>query len=233
MSDLPPRIKVVCEGPTDLVVIESALNSILPGREFELVLLQPETSEVGSGAGPFGGGWKGVRGWSLARREEAGSLRASSAMLQTDLFILHLDADVADEEEINCREDCPPPEATTNRLRGIVLAWLGEPDLPPRAVFCTPSKCTEAWVIAALYPGDRIVTSGKLECRDKVAGLLAGKPSSERLLRKKGKKKYDKDEDAYRARSGDFTSAWQTVRNTCTEANKFSHDVLVVMGTGG
>ncbi len=232
MSDLPPRIKVVCEGPTDLVVIESALNDILTGREFELVLLQPETSEVGSDAGPYGGGWKGVRGWSLARKEEAGSLRASSALLQTDLFILHLDADVADEKEVNCRKACPPPEDSTNALREVALTWLGESELPPRAVFCTPSKSTEAWVIAALYPNDGIVTSGKLECRDRPGGLLAGKPSSERLLRKKGRK-YAKDEDAYRARSDDFTSAWPAVCGLCTEAKRFSKDVVRVMGAAG
>lgn len=236
MSDLPPRIKVVCEGPTDLVVIESALNNILAGREFELVLLQPETSEVGSGAGPYGGGWKGVRGWSLAQKEEAGSLHASSAMLQTDLFILHLDADVADDKEVNCRVDCPPPHATTNRLRAVALTWLGEPDLPPRAVFCTPSKCTEAWVIAALYLGDKFVKAGTIECRDEPEALLAGKPADEKLLRrKKGKKahKYDKDEDAYRARAEDFKSAWPAVCGICTEAERFSKDVVTVMGAGG
>lgn len=229
MSELPPRVKVICEGPTDFIVIESALNSILAGREIELVLIQPESSRVGGDAGPYGGGWKGVRNWCQARVKEAGSLRASSAMLQTELFVLHVDADVADDKEIGCRKPCPPPHHTTDALRQIVLGWVNETILPDTAVFCTPSKNTETWVLAALYPADKIVVSGQLECRDQPEACMVGKPKKERLVRKKAGQ-YDKDEEAYRQRGKYFTAAWPSICKICTEARRFSKDIGRVLG---
>lgn len=42
MSD-PVRIALVSEGPTDLVVVGAAIDSMLDGRAFELRQLHPES----------------------------------------------------------------------------------------------------------------------------------------------------------------------------------------------
>ena len=56
MSD-PLRIALVAEGPTDGVVIESALRSMLDERPFVLKQVFPEGS---ISFGELGGGWIGV-----------------------------------------------------------------------------------------------------------------------------------------------------------------------------
>src|SRR5208283_5212656 len=129
---------------------------------FDLKLLQPEGSVAfmgGGDAGPFGGGWKGVYSWCLqAAQRGDGNLSRDPLFISYDLLVLHLDADVADEDPANqrvdpipslagvlpCARDCPPASATTHPLRRVLLSWAGETQAPRQTVLCTPSKSTEA-----------------------------------------------------------------------------------------
>jgi hypothetical protein len=155
-------------------------------------------------------------------------LRDSSAFLATDVLILHLDAEVADEGEISCSKPCPPPSDTTNELRKILLSWAGEEDLPNQTVLCTPSKNTEAWLFTALYPDNNIVRFNKIECRKNPELLLVGKP--ENLVRKKGRD-CKKETVNYQRIEGKLTKLWPVVREKCTEAERFSLDFLALSGT--
>ncbi len=174
MSSL--RIGLVAEGPTDFVVIEAALRSILGGdRPFVLNPLQPEGSAA---FGTLGTGWVGVYRWcKQATRSGHGRLGDFHLLFAThDLLILHLDADVAGKKyqdgnltpEANdgflpCEQACPPASATTDELRKILMSWCNESSTPPKVVVCTPSKSTEAWVVAAILPQDKAVEAG-IEC---------------------------------------------------------------------
>ena len=91
------RIGLVSEGITDYVVIHAAVRSILGDRAYDLKLLQPESSAFH--AGHFGGGWKGVSGWCGLVCQRNGGLAADIVLDTYDMLILHLDADVADENE--------------------------------------------------------------------------------------------------------------------------------------
>lgn len=64
------RVHLVCEGPTENVVIGTSLDHYLD--DFELIRIQPERSLFGGDQGPLGGGWKGVRGkpTRLVRRKQ-------------------------------------------------------------------------------------------------------------------------------------------------------------------
>jgi len=204
------RIALVAEGPTDGVVIESALRAILQGREFVFKQIFPEGSLV---FGVLGAGWGGVYRWChQSSQRGSGSLRGDSLVFQNfDLLILHLDADVAgfdyqDDEiipttfdlQLPCEEDCPPPSATTNALRLVLLSWCGEKTVPAKTVLCTPSKSTEAWVVASLFPNDIAVGKG-IECyRD---------PES-RLGQQKANNRIRKRKRDYEDRSKDFQLAW-------------------------
>jgi hypothetical protein len=216
----PSRFHLVCEGPTDRIVIEAAIRSLLGGSDFILTQIQPETSLFAGNAGPYGGGWKGVRSWCYSMVAESGRLRDSSALVFTDLLIIHIDADVADENEVSCAKTCPPASDTTNALRIILLEWAGEVTLPPKVVLCTPSKNTEAWVVAALYPNDKVV-SAAIECRANPEAILCAKPAAQKLVRRKGDR-YKKLEDRYKEKAANFTKAWGAVRNICSEAERFS-----------
>lgn len=77
MSD-PLRIALVAEGPTDAVVIEAALRSMLGGRSFVLKQVFPEDS---SAFGPMGTGWVGVYQGRAAELEQAWPRIAAPAAL--------------------------------------------------------------------------------------------------------------------------------------------------------
>ena len=68
--------------------------------------------------------------------------------------------------DLPCEQPCPPPEATTNVLRKVMLRWLGEAQVPAHCVLCTPSKSIEeTWVMAALFPTNKEVVKDSWECR--------------------------------------------------------------------
>jgi len=203
----PLRVALVAEGPTERVVIEAALASILRERPFILKQLQPEESLP---FGAIGTGWVGVYRWCRQAVARSGtSLRQDILYRAYDLLLLHLDGDVADEcyadgsiveavQDLPCSAACPPPAASTNPLRAVLLRWVGEPEVPPRTVLCTPSKSTEAWVVAALFPEDLAVERG-IECWPKPDLRLSQQPL-ERRIRKRV--------DDYQTRAADLRDAW-------------------------
>ncbi len=224
----PLRFALVAEGPTDKVVIEAAIGSLLGARPFILKQLQPEESLAFN---QLRGGWGGVYHWCRQAAARAGGALSHDPLFVTfDVLILHLDADVAEncyadggiEDSVNdlpCDRPCPPPDQTTNALRTVLLRWVGETQLPPKTVVSMPSKSTEAWVLSALYPEDSVVVSGTLECSPTPHLRLQAQPVQGRLV--PGGKKILK---MYRQRGPEICAAWPQVRVRCTEADRFSND---------
>lgn len=228
MSD-PLRIALVAEGPTDRIVVEAALRSILGARAFVLTQLQPEDSSV---FGPLGGGWGGVYKWcKQSARRGGGRLSGDRLVFQGyDLLLLHVDADVAAQKygdanvapegsdlPLPCEHACPPASATANALRAVLASWCGEVAAPPGTVFCVPSKSTEAWVVATLYPNDSAVQSG-IECHPDPETRLGVQPKRVRIAKTK------RD---YQRCSAAFEAAWTRIASAdaCGEALRF-HDEL-------
>ena len=89
MSNL--RVALIAEGPTDRVLVEAALRAILQ-RPFTVAQLQPEPTRP-----RFGAGWCGVFKWcrEFAARSYA-SLEEDPTLPGFDLFVIHLDSDVAE-----------------------------------------------------------------------------------------------------------------------------------------
>jgi hypothetical protein len=146
---------------------------------------------------------------------------------------LHLDAEVAGENYANagitdpvndlpCSKPCPPPEASTNALRDVMLRWIGEAHVPPKTVLCTPSMQTETWVLCALYPRVAVAIPGNLECFRTPDRRLQAQPQAGRLVRS-GKK----NRGMYQKRAGEVAQAWDQVRRNCSEAERFSSDLRV------
>ena len=217
------RIALVSEGITDYVVLKSAIESMLNGRSFILISLQPEGSVAFTGAGdagPLGGGWKGVHKWCVQSAVRGrGSLSGDPLFIRHDLLVLHLDADVAREdspsEGLPCEQPCPPPDATTIPLRAVMLSWLGETETPPQTVLCTPSKSTEAWVVAACFPGDSEVTKKSWECHPNPDSRLGQQPKSRR---------FSKSQADYEKRQLELQSRWPAIVANLSEAARFQHD---------
>lgn len=236
----PIRIALVAEGVTDYEVIFAAISSILGERSFILNLLQPEQSLAFTGAGnvgDMGGGWEGVYHWTLSLRNRAGKLSDDDAILAGhNIFVMHLDADVASQDPANyknrpypelsevlpCEENCPPPSATTDRLRKIMAGWLGEDVLPNFAVLCTPSKAIEAWVIPICCPGDENAKKTNWECRKDPANRLGQQPLATR---------FRKSQADYRIRRQQIENGWEKLIQRLTEANRFHKDLLATVNS--
>ncbi len=227
------RIALVGEGITDFEVLRAAIDCILKGRSFDLKLLQPEGSVAFAGrgnAGPLGGGWKGVYRWcKQAALRGGGSPSGDPLFLETDLLILHLDADVAGKDPANdpidpiqdllgllpCAQACPPARATTEALRLVMLSWVGENRTPTRTILCTPSKSTEAWVMAAFFPNDREMIRKGWECHEHPEGRLAQQPRAQRFSKRRAD---------YESRAPKMRDGWPAIAAKLSEAQRFHND---------
>ena len=230
MSEL--RVALVAEGPTDAIVIEAALKALL-ASPFVLTQLQPEPTHP-----KLGTGWGGVLRWCLefALRGHS-SLEDDPTLPDFDLFVLHVDADVTEyrysdvSPEIEtiaiergwpalpCSSPCPPPEGSVDEMRSRLLIWSGLDTTGPRTVFCVPSKAPEAWLVGALFDQGHTLLNN-LECNLRLESRLKALPRVERV-RKKTRE--------YRARSQEITQAWATVRQRCSQAERFSSEVLAAV----
>jgi hypothetical protein len=224
----PLRVALVAEGPTDKVVLRSALTSMLGGRNFIFRQLQPEESLP---FGPIGTGWAGVHKWCRQAVARAGGALGSDVLYDFyDILILQLDADVAEEtyangniqetvEDLPCFRPCPPPAASTNPLRQVLLRWAGETCAPPKTVLCTPSKSMEAWGVAALFPKDKAARNG-IECWPHPVDRLAQQPVSQRI---------QKRTEDYEKRFTELKDAWPGLAANLSEAQRFQSEFLAIV----
>lgn len=226
----PLRVAMVSEGITDFIVVGAAIEAILGSRSFDLTLIQPEGSValLGSGdAGQFGGGWKGVFRWC---QQSSQIPLTREILLQTyDLLVLHLDADVGTNQSegdwpfgLPCNMPCPPANAQTDALRGIVLNWLELGTQPPQMVFCTPSKSTETWMVWLFGDNDSELKRYRQtwECYSTPANRLSQLP---RHIR------FTKNEAAYRAKSSEITKNWPRLAGALSQAQRFETEFLAVL----
>jgi hypothetical protein len=224
MSEL--RVALVAEGPTDRTIIESALKAVL-GAPFVLTVLQPEATRP-----VMGGGWCGVFKWcrDFAARASA-SLEEDPILENFDLFILHLDADVAEMAyedggaavvgasqgllPLPCSRPCPPPSDAVDGIRKRLINWLGVATVGPRTVLCVPSKSSEAWLAAAVLPTDHAVLAG-IECDLHPEARLGQLPKDQRI---------QKSRRAYQEHAPTTKSQWPRVEAACSQALRFRNDV--------
>jgi hypothetical protein len=207
-------IRVVCEGPTDMVVIRSVVAAL--GIDAVITQIQPEDNS--NLLGDFGGGWKGVRAWCQDAVTQGG-LQVTLANAQA--LIVHVDADIAYDKELACAQPCPPAQDTANAVRSMVLEWLGVTSPPQGVVLCVPAMATEAWAFCALFPMAKEASA--IECRREPAALLV--PKKPKLVAKKGKR-YVKDPLAYEEVLEAFIAGWKgPIPQLCGEGARFLNEL--------
>ena len=224
------RIALVAEGATDVVVIEAALKAILV-EPFILTVLQPEATRPS-----VGGGWCGVFKWcrDFAARS-SDSLETDPTLPGFDLFIVHIDADVAGFADGNCGLDialqsvnlpplpcpqpCPPATAAADEVRQRVLAWLGLSQVGPHTVLCVPSKAIDAWMATAVLPATHAVLAG-VECNLRLEAHLGALTKSARIRKRR---------TDYQRHAVTVTSNWRDVCAICTQAARFETDIQMAI----
>lgn len=229
-----PRIALVAEGPTDLIIIEAVLKAILR-RPFILTRL-PDEKTLPS----LGTGWCGVLKWCLAFRQRGAiSLEADPTLQGFDLVIVHLDADVAHKSyadcnysalaeqcalpPLPCNQPCPPATGTAQALAQVLSGWLGITATGRKSLFWIPSKASEAWLTAALMPADHPLLNA-LECNLSLETQLAQQPIRSGQRIKKGGRNYQRHAPT-------ITEQWAQVKQHCTQATAFEQQLLQISNT--
>lgn len=223
------NVAVVAEGTTDVHVLEAILDVYIPDG-YLLRVLQPDMSLFGGHAGPHGGGWKGVRSW-CAEVAASGGLEAIHALAaEVNLLVIHVDADIAQDIEVDVSSPCPPPEATITQLEKKVLSWLRLDEIPDRVALWVPAMATEALILRAFFPDD----PGSAPCTDAVAGapcveciddpahrLLQREPRFVQMKQGRLRKKSVE----YRKQRKKLADRWQDLVDNCWSARRL-HDQL-------
>ena len=79
------NIGIVCEGPTDYILLKGIVNQIT-GMDNHYMKLQPEDNLVGE----YGNGWKGVWKWCLDNKENLDQIMKDISP-QIDFLIVQMD----------------------------------------------------------------------------------------------------------------------------------------------
>jgi hypothetical protein len=227
------NIGTVVEGPTDRLLLEAVLNHLLPG-EHRFFPLQPAET-----LGRTGSGWKGVRRWcnETWQREHSSlnKLLSGATGPALDLLVIHVDADIASEQELQQDEafpimpqPCPPVSETVAQLEALILHWLRLEASPSSLIFAIPAQDTETWTFAALFPDDELCSQNDYEClykgKDHPGYRLTLKAYGKLLRRSAGTIK--KPRRQYERLCPQIVAAWDDVCALCSQAKKFTVEVL-------
>ena len=218
-SRRPARLAIVTEGTSDFLVLRAVIRKAIPDAE-----VVPVHPEVPLGAYPEyhravgtagrGTGWRGVKAWCEDYRETLQFFMRAVVGDEYDALVIHVDASMADK--VGAERQCPPARATTDALRDVVLRdWLRHPDAPWFLAFATPSKSTDAWVVAALR-----IPARDLECEKGVEAMLCRR----RYLRRKDGRVV-KPRSRYEPLANRVAKHLALVRKRCTEADRFLSDL--------
>jgi hypothetical protein len=200
------RVGIVAEGSSDWIILEEVMKIVHDDLEFQHI--QPDQTLASKR--PFG--WRGVKAWC----EEFGP-KLESFMTgitpKLDLLVIHADCSIADK--IGLERPCPPPSDTADGLKTeIAKKWLGRKIRPEFVVLVTPSKSTDAWVVASLRPPYSRLAN--VECELGVEDELVRR----RRLRRKGDQ-IKKPAYQYSQFAAELRSAFERVCKYCTQASLF------------
>lgn len=160
---------VVCEGPTDFVVLKELLYRICSKLD-DVIPLQPEGDETSFEAG----GWLLVKKWCQDNGPKLSSFLGHRYGDPIDILLIHVDGDIAASLGIDVQGRAAKEIAQD--VCKTVKSWLGHPPrlLPPQVIITIPMESTETWIVAGLeggsilnlerlpHPAGRLVSAGKL-----------------------------------------------------------------------
>jgi len=86
---------------------------------------------------------------------------------------------------------------------------------------CIPSKSTEAWVVAALFPADSAMRSG-IECHPDPETRLGQQPKAHRIKKRQGD---------YEARAAELEREWRRLAlpGGLSEASRFRSEFVAAL----
>jgi hypothetical protein len=224
-------IGTVVEGPTDRLLLKTILDELCPDQPRYLDL-QP--GDVGHTFGERGTGWRGVQRFCADIWQQlSDDLPSFLADYGLDLLIIHLDADVVNEADLELDlVACPPIAPAVEQLQMVVAGWLNLASnmaWPARVIFAVPAQDSESWLFAALFPDDQLCQQDDYEClhprnsKQHPGYLLTLREYDRVLQRKHGR--IQKSRRNYEAVLPDLAANWPAVRDICSPAGRFETDL--------
>jgi len=139
------RVGIVAEGVSDWLVLEAVMRQVHPDIEFQR--LQPEYTLVSK----IGYGWRGVKAWCEEYGSRLEEIMKGVVGKPLHLLVIHADCSMADK--VGVERNCPPASDTGDALLEVVSqSWLRWNQSADFVVIATPSKSSDAWVVASLDP---------------------------------------------------------------------------------
>jgi hypothetical protein len=136
------RIGIVCEGPTDYVVLRAVCRAALSGKDPSFTLLQPAFDELKRGDPTAKtSGWHGVR----AFLQQTGPTLGASVQ---DVLVVHLDADIRHLPDVKKHLDLEGSNDELSPLCDHIKSWIPGP-VPEKLLIVLPREATESWLLAA------------------------------------------------------------------------------------
>ena len=231
------KIGTIVEGSTDRLLLKAIIDHIYPGQH-TYHDLQP--ADRGETFGERGSGWKGVRRFCFDVHQQLNNTLSNFIVdYAFDLLVIHVDADIANESDlqdgidepiIDVSQSCPPVYPTVIKSRQVIMKWLQveEDQLPPQVIFAIPAQDSEHWVFATLFPDDEMCKESKYECvhehHQRPAYKLSLQKYGSIVRRKKGKLK--KSILRYRLILPDVVAGWRDACKICTQAQLFTDELL-------
>lgn len=195
-----PVIGFVCEGATDLPVLQAVVDAIL-GRDYVTRSIQPETDNLGSPSG-----WTAVKAWC----ERFGAqLEHYLTSFEIDLLVIQVDADVA--RKMGAK--------TTADVCQAVKRWLGPGARDGRLLVAVPAQATDTWLLAACA-----AVNPKIEDEPHPARALV----KQKVLEADADGKPRKHVAAYRRAASRITSRIVELRRTLPELERFAGKLEVI-----
>lgn len=227
MSEL--KIALVAEGATDEIIINAALQAILP-NSFILTQIQPEATQP-----KMGEGWCGVLKWCHEKSKQcSATLDTDPTLERYDWIIVHLDLDVAVMQYDNCGTDisqkcttsgwknlpcnkpCPPVTDTVTALQEVLKSWLQPASAGKKTVFCVPAQSSGTWLAAAHLPNAHRLLA-QIECNLTLEDSLPQLSKTDRIRKSKRE---------YQQHAPQITAQWERVKQHCSQAQAFENAIL-------
>lgn len=239
------NIGIVCEGPTDYIILKKVIDLITNETNY-YVQLQPEPDLTGQ----YGNGWKGVWKWCCDNADIRKQLMKDITP-RLDFLVVQMDGDVSRKEKsahcscpsVKCpyksirnslecdirpedRDACPvilpcpdhraPITGYMEHLRKLLSTWLKEPD---DTCIVIPCDSTEAWIVAA-YDN----TSEVEFIKDPWESVIARKKTYHDI-RISGKKKRTRIFEQF---APIVCENWEQVTNLCQSARDFEQSIYTL-----
>lgn len=238
------NIGIVCEGPTDAIVLQEIIDKIT-GEDNTYLQLQPDPDLTGK----YMNGWKGVWKWCWDNAEIKYRIM-HEVEPQLDILIIHMDGDVSRKEKmvqckcntVECEKresadplycdtgECPvqiPCKVHDQNVEGYIK-HIQEVVGETFSDFCdiciaVPCDSTEAWIVAA-YDGIADI-EGK---EDPWMNMIA-KGKYYHGIRISGKKKRKL---IFEQLAPAVEENWEKVKRICDSAKHFEMDLKMVLDRG-